>query len=389
MSYNYTTNLGNEVQSIAARRFLPKIDYYIDHEKIHLFNKEKDVKMIMNGWYLDSPEAWPPSNYIDPLLVSMHFNTSTNNKKRVESLLTDESLNYLSSHEPIGCRDIHTVNFLKEHNIDAYFSGCLTLTLDSGKDNDSTIDEGYIVINSSIPNEIYSLIKEKTNKEIYFIQQDAIPSFDRAFPETMPKWLYNLSSFYNYKEKFFIAENILKLYENASCVITDRLHCALPCLAFKTPVLLLNNRGMRERFNGLNDLLNETSINEYKNDYNMFDVENPPENSNRYLKIRKDLIEKCKKFTGHVNSSYYSKLSNKDIINKNTLIISRNGYETRNYMVEVLNMAEKYQKEIDNLKKINNNQKTELEKQKKIIDEMKNSNSWKITSPLRKIRNRK
>ena len=121
----------------------------------------------------------------------------------------------------------------------------------------------------------------------------------------------------------------------------------------------------------------------------MFDVENPPENSNRYLKIRKDLIEKCKKFTGHVNSSYYSKLSNKDIINKNTLIISRNGYETRNYMVEVLNMAEKYQKEIDNLKKINNNQKTELEKQKKIIDEMKNSNSWKITSPLRKIRNRK
>ncbi|MCI6775478.1 hypothetical protein [Methanobrevibacter boviskoreani] len=52
-------------------------------------------------------------------------------------------------------------------------------------------------------------------------------------------------------------------------------------------------------------------------------------------------------------------------------------------------MAEKYQKEIDNLKKINNNQKTELEKQKKIIDEMKNSNSWKITSPLRKIRNRK
>ncbi len=58
-------------------------------------------------------------------------------------------------------------------------------------------------------------------------------------------------------------------------------------------------------------------------------------------------------------------------------------------MVEVLNTAEKYQKEIDNLKKINNNQKTELEKQKKIIDEMKNSNSWKITSPLRKIRNRK
>lgn len=41
MSYNHTTNLGNEVQSIAARRFLPKIDYYIDHEEIHQFKMLK------------------------------------------------------------------------------------------------------------------------------------------------------------------------------------------------------------------------------------------------------------------------------------------------------------------------------------------------------------
>ena len=32
MSYDYTINLGNEIQTIAARRFLPKIEYYIDHE---------------------------------------------------------------------------------------------------------------------------------------------------------------------------------------------------------------------------------------------------------------------------------------------------------------------------------------------------------------------
>lgn len=165
MSYNYTTNLGNEIQSIAARRFLPKIDYYIDHEKIHLFKEEKNVKMIMNGWYLDSPEAWPPSEYIDPLLISMHFSTSTSNKEREKALLTDESLDYLSSHGPIGCRDYHTVNFLEEHGVDAYYSGCLTLTLDSGEYNDSTIDGDYIVINSTIPKEIYSFLKEKTDKK--------------------------------------------------------------------------------------------------------------------------------------------------------------------------------------------------------------------------------
>ena len=53
MKYSYTTNLGNEIQSIAARRFLPKIDYYIEHEKLNLFQNQEKVKMILNGWYLD------------------------------------------------------------------------------------------------------------------------------------------------------------------------------------------------------------------------------------------------------------------------------------------------------------------------------------------------
>ena len=61
MCYGYTTNLGNEIQSIAARRFLPEVDYYIDHEMIESFDEDANVKMIMNGWYLDCPKAWPPS----------------------------------------------------------------------------------------------------------------------------------------------------------------------------------------------------------------------------------------------------------------------------------------------------------------------------------------
>lgn len=29
MKYSYTTNLGNEIQSIAARQYLPHIDLYV------------------------------------------------------------------------------------------------------------------------------------------------------------------------------------------------------------------------------------------------------------------------------------------------------------------------------------------------------------------------
>ena len=86
ISYDYTTNLGNEIQSIAARRFLPQIDYYIEHEKLDQFTGD-NVKMIMNGWFVDCPTAWPPSDSINPLLVSMHFTTTTKNKKRVRRTL--------------------------------------------------------------------------------------------------------------------------------------------------------------------------------------------------------------------------------------------------------------------------------------------------------------
>ena len=141
MKYSYTTNLGNEIQSIAARRFLPQIDYYIEHEKLNLFQNQEKVKMIMNGWYLDCLKSWPPSDSIDPLLISMHFTTSANDTKTVIS--SPESRDFLSTYGPVGCRDYATLELLKEIDIDAYYSGCLTLTLESKK---TKTEKDYIQI---------------------------------------------------------------------------------------------------------------------------------------------------------------------------------------------------------------------------------------------------
>ena len=74
MKQPYTTNLGNGVQSIDARQFLLKIDFYIDHEELNLFKSPEETKMIMSGWYFDCLKSWPPSEDIEPLLISMHFN---------------------------------------------------------------------------------------------------------------------------------------------------------------------------------------------------------------------------------------------------------------------------------------------------------------------------
>lgn len=399
MSYNYTTNLGNEIQSIASRRFLPKIDYYIEHEKLDTFDcSDNNVKMIMNGWFLDCPTAWPPSKKIDPLLISMHFTTTTKPFTRREAILSDESKDFFSEYGPVGCRDISTVNFLNDNDIDAFFSGCLTLTLDSGSQK-PPLDENndYIVINMDNDINLISFLKNKTNKKIYRIQQDMFPSFKKAFLGEMPLGIYNLTSFYKDYEKFFMAENLLKIYENASCVITDRLHCALPCLALKTSVMLFNERGMKERFDGISNLILESNFEDYKNNYNIFDVDNPPENSKEYLKIRKDLIERCKKFTGHVNDSCYSNISYNELLDKNSLLLSRNAYKTRQYFRDILILDKNIRKEYDsiilNKDETIKTQKTQIDKlqkendkQKKLLNEILLSKSWKFTSPIRKLK---
>lgn len=341
MKYSYTTNLGNEIQSIAARQFLPQIDSYIEHEKLNLFESPEKVKMIMNGWYMDCVESWPPSEDIEPLLISMHFNTSFNNTKEV--IANPESRDFFSSYGPVGCRDISTLNLLNELDIDAYYSGDLTLTL-NGRNQNPT--QKYIVVCSHKSDEIIDFLKTKTTLPIYDIQHESIESFEQKYLDRRPI-SYTLTSFYDFKDKFFIAESFLRLYENAHCVITDRVHTALPCLGLKTPVLFFNTAGFApERLMGLDKLVLQSNFEEYKQNYNIFDVENPPQNPNDYLKIREKLINKTKKFTGHLNEFYDSNYSQEYIFNKQTELLAKTALETRNYMARIVRLSNDYESKL-------------------------------------------
>jgi glycosyltransferase involved in cell wall biosynthesis len=75
LAYNKTNNLGDEIQSIAARQFLPAADYYIDREALDAFSPapDQEVRLIMNGWFCHRPERWPPSPSIRPLLIRFMF----------------------------------------------------------------------------------------------------------------------------------------------------------------------------------------------------------------------------------------------------------------------------------------------------------------------------
>lgn len=129
--FKETDNIGDDIQAYAAERFLPKVDYYIDRESLNVFmpNNQERVAMIMNAWYMYNKFTLPPSPYIEPLFVSVHFSKS--DFFQIEDDCLDASVkNYFNQFGKVGCRDNSTRRILENKGIETYFSGCLTLTIE-------------------------------------------------------------------------------------------------------------------------------------------------------------------------------------------------------------------------------------------------------------------
>lgn len=263
-------NVGDNIQSLAAKQFLPRVDTYINREKLGEYEGE-EVKIILNGWFTHNAKNWVPSEKIKPLFVSFHINNTA-----APLMLSTEGIAYLKKHEPIGTRDQYTADILKEKGIEAYFTGCLTLTLDNYKVDDSLKnDEIYIVDplygyitprkvfrsyrtfgRSVLNGKIFELGKRKKHLK-NIIEKDVL---DKAiFINQEPP-----ANKYTQEEKFEMADDLLKKYARAKLVITSRIHCALPCLAMGTPVIFINGFETftdTSRFDGIINLLNRIDIN--------------------------------------------------------------------------------------------------------------------------------
>lgn len=275
----YTSfNIGDEIQSLAASRFLPNIDYYINRERTDKFksDQEEKVKVIMNAWWMWQSKHFPPSEDIDPLLISMHIQNGVRDSFFKNKAVKD----YLIKYGPVGCRDKSTVDYFKSHGVDAYFSGCLTSTLLPNNNLKHKIISDYVLC-VDVPKNIEVLIQKKSKLPVY-----------------------NLSRFMTNalvsKGRFELAKYMLFIYHNASCVFTPCLHVGMPCLAFDTPVVLLKDKTMKDgnRFDGLDDYFNTADVSEFEQFLNDYDIDNPVENSKAFLKMRENLVNRCKSFTG-------------------------------------------------------------------------------------------
>jgi hypothetical protein len=81
-------------------------------------------------------------------------------------------------------------------------------------------------------------------------------------------------------------------------VVTRRLHCALPCLAFGTPVLFIEPSADRYRFDGLREFLHCTSEDEILSGRCSYDLSRPPKNKDGWQPLRDALEARCKAFVG-------------------------------------------------------------------------------------------
>lgn len=281
-----SVNIGDYVQALASSQYYPRIDGFLDRDEDLKDYEGEEAKMIMNGWYMHNPKNWPPSPKIHPLFVAFHLNLLAK-----KELTSPQSIEYLKQHEPIGCRDYDTMNTLKKLGVDAYFSGCMTLTL--GKSFKSAEKDGkvYVVdpkvkVKETYLSFLFALlftalhwtdIKKLLNKKFLFWQFGKkrliyVVNFYRQYSKIFDKatllnatYLTQESPYYqdNFTDDFARlneAKRLIKGYSKAAFVITSRIHCALPCLGMETPVYYTENDDDVEvsqcRLRGLKDLFN-------------------------------------------------------------------------------------------------------------------------------------
>ena len=160
----------------------------------------------------------PPGRKIHAVPFSLHIN---------RDIAADE-LEYYRSCTDVGCRDEFTARKLAALGVNAYLTGCLSLTFSRRTQaQDHNADKVYLIDVQSgfedfIPKEILENAVELSN-----IHRFAIVHGSRRMTEQEAFDFHKLGE-----------DRIALLRDTAKLVITSRLHAAAPCLAMGIPVIM-------------------------------------------------------------------------------------------------------------------------------------------------------
>ena len=237
-------NLGDCVQNIAVERLYQKIGIHpndllqINRDELPSYDGEK-CKLVMQSWFGNTNSTFPLpwSDHIHPIFLGFHISNNCNGRQHFVNAKVQDKMRPF---QPIGCRDRNTRDFLKTFGLDAYFSGCMTLTFDKRE-------------------------KDPKNGKIFIVD------LNKKSLKKLPKRIkrqgdFSITHLYKF-EKYPITEDDAKTFESeahkilnrykkeAKLIITSRIHVAMPCVAMGIPVIFITDRPRDVRFDVLRGIL--------------------------------------------------------------------------------------------------------------------------------------
>ena len=284
LSYDYNVvrvsmgNIGDEVQSLAAAHFVPQVNDFVDRDDVGAI-KRCNCTVLGNAFWRHTsifPVIGRSASGVELLPISVHLNQM--DEDQWDKKLTDGTAKYLQSRGLVGTRDSWTFNILQKHNVSVIFTGCLTLFLQH-PDSD----------------------RERSG-HIYFVDYSRLVAL-KLFPISIISRAMSIThggtSDPSNLNRFHTAYKLLDIYARAKLVITSRIHVALPCVAFGTPVIFINSAHLygagrtapSSRVTGLLPLfhtidLYKMSIFQARRKLVKFNYDSPPPNPNRGYRER-------------------------------------------------------------------------------------------------------
>lgn len=181
---------------------------------------------IAFGWYMHhifDRLDFPLNQSLRPIFISFHCNRPR--------MLTPDAVAYLRRYAPIGCRDWTTVDLLLSAGVPAYFSGCITTTVDT------------------VFPELDEPERPPADAPVAYVDVSPQPGVQVQRQER-PR-VRKSSLVANLRDAIDLMESYRRGH---SAIVTSRLHCYLPARSVGTPVEFTPKNPADVRFNGLTGL---------------------------------------------------------------------------------------------------------------------------------------
>jgi hypothetical protein len=211
LSVPWGHNIGDAVQSMLLHDLYKEHGIEsVEYVPVGMSSKYKGEKMVipLNACHVyggpQDARKFAQSEDIDYRYLGFHLHGDLSSFGKYVQIKSDY---------PIGCRDVPTRDFLRKLGYNAYFSGCISMTLPKRPDGDYKL--------------VY-VIDDDAKKGLPFCDPvDLRPITSLCLPDGEP-WE---------KSEERARERINLLRDTAKLVITSRLHVYLPCVAMGIPVV--------------------------------------------------------------------------------------------------------------------------------------------------------